>query len=438
MRLATRTGLAAMAAATLSLLMIGAVFNRILPSVVQDRVDAELEDRSRTAPILAAVGERLAQSELSGTVDGARVALNDGVVELGRLPDAPLPPIGAVGFDTTSADGDRWRTLTVEVTDVPEIGDRTLVQLVAPLGDADERTADLRRRTLVVGIVTVAFTGAVGHLLGRRAGRPLVLLRDDASRWADGAPSSWSVADTYGSPEVDDVAAALNESLARAGEESDLRITALETARAFAASAAHELRTPLQSALTNVDIARSPLVDDAGRSEAIEQAHLQLQRLRSGLEAVRALADAELAQLSWFVPTDLVDVVGGVVADQIQQMGTAVQWGPPDEPVVLPLWLDGARLAIDNVIRNALVHGGPSARVVVRVVGPTVMVDDDGPGVPPADRERLLGRFERRGETAGSGLGLAIAHQIAGAHGGTVSIGESPDGGARVVIMFSP
>lgn len=436
MRLATRTGLAAMAAATLSLVVIGAIFNRILPSVVQDRVDAQLEVRAATAPILAAVGARLAQSELSGTVDGARVMLDDGLVELGRLPDDPLPAVSEPGFGTATADGDRWRTLTIEVADVPEIGDLTLVQLVAPLGDADERAADLRRRAFFLGLITVAFTGAVGYLLGRRAGRPLVQLRDDASRWADEQPSSWSVAESYGSPEVDDVAAALNDSLARAGEESDRRATALEAARAFAASATHELRTPLQGALTNVDIARSPLADDAGRSEAIDQAHAQLLRLRSGLEAVRALADAEFAQPSWFVPTDLVEIVTSVVDEH--RSGQSITFAPPDEPVLVPLWADGARSAIGNVLRNTLVHAGPDPQVVVWVVGATVVVDDDGPGIPPDDRDRLLRRFERAGAGAGSGLGLAIAHQVALAHRGELFLDASPSGGTRVVISFAP
>lgn len=434
MRLATRTGLAAMAAATLSLVVVVVIFGRILPSVVQERVDAQLEDRAQTAPILAAVGSRLAQSELSGTVDGARVLLDDGLVELGRLPDDALPPIEGPGFGTATADGDRWRTLTVEVFDVPTIGDRTLVQLVAPLGEADERAADLRRRALFVGLFTVAFTGAVGYLLGRRAGRPLERLRDDASRWADDEPSAWRVDDSYGSPEVDDVAAALNDSLARAGEESERRTTALEAARAFAASATHELRTPLQSALTNVDIARSPLADEAGRTEAIEQAHAQLLRLRSGLEAVRALADAEFAQPSWFVPADLAAVVSTVV-DGHRPAGT-VTFDRPPEPVIVPLWRDGVVLAVDNVVRNALAHAGPDARVVVRLVGATVAVDDDGPGIPPDQRDRLLRRFERGGASTGSGLGLAIAHQVAVAHRGSLSIDVSPLGGARVLVSF--
>jgi signal transduction histidine kinase len=99
------------------------------------------------------------------------------------------------------------------------------------------------------------------------------------------------------------------------------------------------------------------------------------------------------------------------------------------------------RLAVANIVRNALVHGVPPGggiqRVVVSVSGSTVAVDDNGPGVAPADRERMLQRFER-GSGVGSGLGLAIAQQVAVAHGGRVTIGSSPLGGARVVLSLAP
>jgi two-component system sensor histidine kinase PrrB len=442
LRLATRTGLAALIASTVSLLLIGVVFNRTLPRVLQDRVDQQLDDRASTAPILAAVAERLASSELSGTVDGARVFRDGALVELGRLPGDPLPPVDRPGFTTVSADGERWRLLTIDVDDVPRPGDEALVQLVAPLGDVDARSDELRRRALLIGLITVALAGSIGYLLGRRASRPLSALRDDADRWDDRDPATWAVAEEYGSPEVDDVAGALNTSLSRLGEESGRRETALDAARAFAASATHELRTPLQSALTNVDIARSPLVDAAGRGEAIDLAHLQLQRLASGLAAVRALADAEFAQPSWFVPLDLAALVASVVDDEARRSGIEIEYEPPSETVVVTAWEDGARLAISNLIRNALVHGGgddgsDDGPVRVAVDGASVVVDDSGPGIPVTDRDRVVRRFERGSTSSGSGLGLAIAHQVALAHGGGLAIGRSPVGGARVTIAFT-
>ncbi|MEL7155399.1 MAG: sensor histidine kinase, partial [Actinomycetota bacterium] len=106
------------------------------------------------------------------------------------------------------------------------------------------------------------------------------------------------------------------------------------------------------------------------------------------------------------------------------------------------VWPDGVDLAVGNVVRNAVVHAlppnGSPARIAVSVDGPTVTVDDNGGGIAPPDRARLMERFERRGASAGTGLGLAIARQVTLAHGGSIELGDSPLGGTRVRLRFAP
>jgi signal transduction histidine kinase len=92
-------------------------------------------------------------------------------------------------------------------------------------------------------------------------------------------------------------------------------------------------------------------------------------------------------------------------------------------------------------VRNALVHGRPTDgsahRLAVRVSADEVVVDDNGPGVPAVDRQRMLRRFERGvGGSGGAGLGLSICDEVARAHGGSVEIGQSPLGGARVTLRL--
>ncbi len=446
MRLATRTGLASFVAASITLLAVGSLFRGYFASVLQDRVDNQLQDRAKTAPILAAVAERLSQSELRTTLEGARVVIGDQTISLGLLPDDPLPDRIVPGWSTARASGDRWRLFTVTVFDVPKPGDKALVQLVAPLGDVDARARQLRRRVIFVMVLTSVAAGLVGYLLGKVATRPLTALRRDTGRIEDAEPSTWRVGNSYGSTEVDDVAATLNENLERLADETHRRGAALDAARAFAASATHELRTPLQSALINLDIARSDLIAEADRTEVLGLANEQLQRMATSLSAVRALADAEFADQSWFDQIDLADVADAAVADERRRAPDAVidiQSSPaaPASSTSMTAWRDGVRLAIANIVRNALIHGvplgGETQRVVVSVTGSTVTVDDNGPGVAAADRERLLQRFER-GSGSGSGLGLAIAQQVAVAHGGRVTIGASPLGGARVVLSLAP
>jgi two-component system sensor histidine kinase PrrB len=440
MRLATRTGLASFAAASITLLAVGALFRGYFASVLQDRVDTQLEERAQTAPILAAVAERLSQSELRTTLEGARVLTGDQTISLGLLPDDPLPGEIVPGWSTAQASGDRWRLYTVEVVDVPNAGDTALVQLVAPLGDVDERAMQLRRRVIFVMALTSLAAGLVGYLLGNVATRPLTALRRDTGHIEDADPATWRVGTAYGSTEVDDVASTLNENLQRLADETHRRGAALDAARAFAASATHELRTPLQGALINLDMARSDRIGETDRGEVLGLANEQLQRMAASLSAVRALADAEFADPSWFDEVDLADIADAAVADERRRAPGATIDIEATPPTTLIAWRDGVRLAVANIVRNALVHGVPSdggaQHVVVSIVGDAITVDDNGPGVPPADRQRVLERFERGGGS-GSGLGLAIAQQVAIAHGGSVRIESSPAGGARVVLALS-
>ena len=175
MRLRTRTALAAFVAAFVTLLLTGLVFRGQFVEVLQDRVDEQLHDRAETAPILAAIAGRLSRSELSGTVEPSQVLVGDELVELGELPDDPLPPPTAPGLVTVSADGQRWRLLTIEVADVPDVGDRTLVQLAEPLGDLDQDVRNLRQRVALAGLLVSIAAGIVGWFLGGLASRPLTV-----------------------------------------------------------------------------------------------------------------------------------------------------------------------------------------------------------------------------------------------------------------------
>jgi two-component system sensor histidine kinase PrrB len=433
MRLATRTGLAALIAASITLFAVAALFRGQFTNILVDRIDAQLQERAKTAPILAAVAQRLSQSELRTTLEGARVRIGEETIDIGVLPSDPLPARIEPGWSTARASGDRWRLYTVEVNDVPRVGDHALVQLVAPLGDADTKARQLRRRAIVIVLLTSAAAGLVGLLLGRVATRPLSALRRDTERLHHGRPETWRVGSDYGSVEVDDVAATLNTNLERLGE-------AVEAARSFAAAATHELRTPLQSALLNLDMARSDRIGPQDRAEVLALADEQLQRMAASLSAVRALADSEFADPSWFQPVDLADVADAAVADERRRAPEAVIEVETVPPTTVVAWREGVHLAIANIVRNALVHGVPRdsgpAHVRVSVSGATVTVDDNGPGVPEAERARVLRRFEH-GAGGGSGLGLAIAQQVAVAHGGAVSIGGGPLGGARVTLRLA-
>ena len=95
-----------------------------------------------------------------------------------------------------------------------------------------------------------------------------------------------------------------------------------------------------------------------------------------------------------------------------------------------------------NLVDNAVRYASPGTRVEVQVgldgSRPVLQVDDAGPGIPPAERERVFDRFYRRGlgDESGTGLGLAIVRGVAQRHGAALALADSPLGGLRVTLRF--
>jgi two-component system, OmpR family, sensor histidine kinase PrrB len=458
MKLATRTGLAALGASALVIFLMANVVANRFEVVLRDRVDETLAARAASsAAVLVAVGDRISVSELNGVIDSARVLSGVGTdtpltIAVGAQPPGELPPVGAPGSRTVEVGEESWRLLAVPVQDVPTVGDRALVEFAEPLGPVQQRIRQVRRRMVLGGIVAALLAGLIGWLLGRRAARPLTRLQSDVGAIGTGDAATLAVAERYGTPEVDEVAGALNASLANLGEAIHRREDALAAARDFAASATHELRTPLQSAMTNLDVALAG-PGRGGAGDPVTIARSELARMASSLSAVQALSQADLAEPAWFEPMDLTALAD--LADEV----TSRSGDAPIDLVVehlshangmFAIWPDGVRLALDNVIRNARTHGrrtdGQLGHVMVRIAvtdhgagSPVVTVDDDGPGIAATDRRRVVAPFERGAtDMPGSGLGLAVADRVARAHGGRVVVEPSPLGGARVVIALGP
>jgi two-component system sensor histidine kinase PrrB len=441
-KLATRTGLASLVASTLAVIVLANVAANEFERVLRTRVDEQLRARAdSSAAILVAVGDRLAVSELNGVIESARIATPSGVVAVGEQPTEALPAVGPIGVRTVDLGAEQWRLLAVEVLDVPIPGDRAVVEFAEPLGAVEQRVRDVRRRMFATGLFAAIGAGLVGWAFGRRAVRPLTRLQRDAAVLAPDAGRPLAVGSRYGSPEVDEVAAALNASLSELGAAIARRESALAAARNFAGSATHELRTPLQSAMTNLDVALAR----ASHPELVD-ARAELGRMADSLHAIQVLAEADLARAEWFedVGVDaLLDVLDEVVMRAGSGSDVRVSVVASDR-ATMRIWPEGVRLAVDNLIRNALRHarrdGDGDLRIDV-VVDPdtsTIVVDDDGVGVAESDRVRLVAPFERGGSGGdGSGLGLAIVDRVCAAHGGRVTLGASPSGGTRAVMTLA-
>ncbi len=245
------------------------------------------------------------------------------------------------------------------------------------------------------------------------------------------------------------VPAARDEVRALAGELNGLlarRDEAVARLERFTGDAAHELRSPVAAIRTQAEVAVAhpdpALADETLRAVAEEAA-----RLSALLADLLALARADAGQRPPSAPVDVVAAARVAIA----------RAGPDgDGPVVQLIAPTPAQAAasprevgqvLDNLLANALRYAATVVRVGVLPAGRTVrlVVEDDGPGIPPADRERVFDRFRRlepdvegraSGATGGAGLGLALVAALVTGRGGTVTAGEARGGGARLEVRW--
>lgn len=187
---------------------------------------------------------------------------------------------------------------------------------------------------------------------------------------------------------------------------------AFEAERAFAANAAHELRTPLAGAIAQAQRLRSETRDaaTASRAEAIEAT---LKRLTRTAERLMQLARAEGGRLRTDTPADLRPVLR-IITDEITGANDRLSLCLPDTPVLSDLDVDAVAIIARNLIDNALRHGAKDGPVDI-TLSPDgqLCVANDGPVVPADTLAHLTDRFARHGPSEGSGLGLAIVAAIA-------------------------
>jgi signal transduction histidine kinase len=208
--------------------------------------------------------------------------------------------------------------------------------------------------------------------------------------------------------------------------------------REFAADAAHELRSPLAAISATAQAARLNATGDARAAfETI---------VRGALDASAVVAD--LLTLArdpgrGALQCEPVDLAAVVVESSRETRALAAVRGVRIESAPVSAIVDGderrLRELARNLIENAVRHARATVTIASRRNGRLceIVVDDDGDGVPPEQRERIFQRFYRRAnDGTGTGLGLAIARWIASAHDGAVTVGDAPSGGARFVAAI--
>ena len=302
---------------------------------------------------------------------------------------------------------------------------------VTTLGEL-ERTLNVLAKVLGLAALGTLLAGlALGSYASRRALGPLTSVARAADGIASGDLSARVARDT--DPDLDRLAVAFN----RMVEEVQGRA---ESDRRFAADVSHELRSPLQtlSAATSVLVRRRENLDER-TGAAVTLLDDEVTRFEQLVTDLLELAKSD--RPAERRATDVVALVCGVAEQRGLSADVVEVTGDGSTADVDPRRLEQV---LANLLDNAARHGGGAVRVGI-CTDPHVVrleVDDEGPGIPPDERELVFHRFARgraasaRGGTDGTGLGLALISQHVAAHKGSVEVHDRPGGGARFVVQL--
>lgn len=307
--------------------------------------------------------------------------------------------------------------------------DRGEGSAISPIKDAQ---SEVERTFLIVGALTLVAALAAGYLLAARTAAPLRRMALRAAEVDAGDLTPRLAPEPGAATELRTVVESFNHMLDRL----DL---AFSRQRRFVSDASHELRTPLTAIRGQLEVLareENPDGEEIRRVEALTMTELRrVERLVDDLLV--------LARLDEGTEPSLREVeVGPFLRGLAAAPGGGAEVG---ELAVGSVRCDPDLIAqvIRNLLSNAHRHAGPGGRVAISAVAAgerlTVRVDDDGPGVPVGERDRVFDRFHRSQSSrdrasGGSGLGLGIARSLVELHGGRIWIEDSALGGARAVF----
>ncbi len=327
-------------------------------------------------------------------------------------------PYGQIRFSAQTVDGPGGR-YTVLVGEGSQVVFATVRAVVIALA--------------VAAPIVVVVSAAMTYVLVSRSMRSVDAIR---TRVAEISTSDLSerVPVSEKRDEISALAFTMNEMLARieAGHSAQQR---------FVGDASHELRSPLTTIISALEVAVAHpelLNSELATSTLIPEAR----RMQALVDDLLLLARADERGLA--VAHDDVDLDDLVVSEAERLSGKTSLDVSVD---VTPTRVVGDAVRLSRMLRNLLDNAARHAKSSVSVAAhavqghAVVIVDDDGPGIAAADRERVFGRFvrldaDRSRSAGGTGLGLAIVREIVMAHHGTVSITDRPGGGARFTVQL--
>ncbi|MGY0062029.1 sensor histidine kinase [Streptomyces sp. LZ34] len=301
----------------------------------------------------------------------------------------------------------------------------------------DNATRLLLRQVAPAAAGLVLFVAALTWLLVGRALRPVAAIREEFTEITE-RDLHRRVPVSKARDEISRLARTMNATL-------DRLYQAMTRQRQFVADASHELRSPIAAVRAQLELALArPSRTDW--PTAVHKALQDTERLQAVASDLLLLARLDAQEAPPRSPVDLA----ALAAEEVRRHpGTVPECADASDGDAGPAAavVHGSRVQLSRLLTNLTDNARRHARttvsigVAVRDGMVELSVDDDGPGIPEPDRERVFERFTRLDDArarqdGGTGLGLAIAKDIAHAHGGTLTLHTSPRGGVRVLLRL--
>ena len=342
---------------------------------------------------------------------------------------SPPPESRGLGFSTVTAADGQWRIYSALHGD-------NVVQVSQPTSVRERLAARMALRTM---LPILALLPILSALVWVTVGHGLKPLNDVASALRTRSAEALDPLPADGLPrEVRPPVEALNDLLARLRRSIDAQ-------RSFIGDAAHELRTPLTAVSLQAQIAERAATQSE-RTAAFARLKSGVERATRLVEQLLALARSEPdAAQQPFAPVDLAEVARHVVAERAPiayARRVDVEFAERGHAVIMGD-AEALHVMLGNLVDNAI-HYAPARGTVQVEVGRQgdaayCAIEDTGPGIAPAERERVFDRFYRGNVAAatGSGLGLAIVRKVAERHAASVALDAGAGGrGLKVSVRF--
>jgi two-component system sensor histidine kinase MprB len=339
---------------------------------------------------------------------------------------------GEAVFRDATVDGAHMRVMAAG------FGTNRAVELALPLGETDSLLSRLRLILVLIVIGGIALAALLGRLVAGAAVQPLKHLTQTTEHVTRTQDLSGRI-EPAGEDEIGRLASSFNAMLDALEGSMNALDASVGSQRQLVADASHELRTPVTSLRTNIELLQQigPQMDAGEHSRLLDEVVEQLEDLTSLINDLIDLARGEEPDAE--VEDVRLDILVEESVQKAHRRAASTPLRLDLDPAILSAVPARLERAVSNLIDNAMKYSPPEEPVEISLHGKELTVRDHGPGIAAEDLPHIFDRFYRGAEARGrpgSGLGLAIVRQVAAQQSGAISAESAPGGGTLMRLRL--